>query len=101
MSESPRKPEPRPGRGPLRTVIKLVIASLIVGAIFAFLGLSPIGFWRGVFDAVRSLIALLGNSIGEVALNLATYLVLGGAVVVPVWMVTRLLSSRRDRGPPV
>ena len=79
------------------TLIKLVIASVFVGAALSFLGLSPFAFWRSVVDGVRNLIAAIGSSFGEIAVNLATYLVLGAVIVVPIWLVTRLLSARRDR----
>ncbi len=85
------------GRTPQRTVIKLVIASLIVGGVLGMLGVSPIGFWRSVFDGVKAILSTLGATVGEIALNLATYFVFGAAIVVPVWVVTRLLSGGRDR----
>lgn len=78
-----------------RTLVQLVIASVIVGAIFSFLGVGPREFWRGIFEGVRDIIATLGESIGEIALNLATYLVIGAAIVVPVWILFRLFSSRK------
>lgn len=79
------------------TLIKLVVASVIVGAALSLLGLSPFAFWRSVVDGVRNLIAAIGDSFGEIVVNLATYLVLGAVIVVPIWLVTRLISTRRDR----
>lgn len=83
------------GGGVTRTVIQLVIASIIVGAIFSFLGIGAREFWSGIFNNVRDLLSKLGTSFGEVALTLLTYLVIGAAVVVPIWLVARLLSSRK------
>ena len=77
------------------TIIKLLIASIIVGAVFSFLGVGAIDFWRGIFESVKGLISTLGESVGEIALNLATYLVIGAAIVIPIWLIARLLSSRR------
>jgi len=77
-----------------RTVFKLALVSLFVGATLAFLGVSPIGFWRGVFDAIKNLLMTLGDSIGEIALTLASYLIVGALIVVPVWAVIKLLSNR-------
>jgi len=82
------------GRSPRRTLVQLVIASIIVGAVLAFLGLSPIGFWNGIFDAVKGLVSAIGNSASEVVVNLVTYLLLGAVIVVPVWLISRLLSGR-------
>jgi apolipoprotein N-acyltransferase len=85
------------GRDPARTVLKLIVASIFVGGVLALLGLSPIGFWRGIFNGLRDLISAIGNSFGEVVVNLATYLVLGAAIVVPIWLISRLLSGPRNR----
>lgn len=88
----------RPGffkGNPTRTILQLVIASVIVGAIFSFLGLSPKEFWRGIFDTFRNLVELLGESIGEIAVNLLTYLLIGAAIVVPIWLIVRVISGRK------
>lgn len=78
-----------------RTAIQLVIASIIVGAIFSFLGLGAMEFWRGIFDGLKNLLSAIGESFGEIALNLITWLIIGAAIVVPIWLVARLLSSRK------
>ena len=78
-----------------RTLLQLAVASIVVGAIFTFIGLSPREFWRGVFEGVRRVAAALGDSFGDIAVNLATYLLIGAAIVVPIWLVARLLSGRR------
>jgi len=80
---------------PWRTVIRLVIASVIVGAIFSFLGLGVIEFWEGIFDTVKDLVSALGENLSEIVVNLVTYFIIGAAVVVPIWFVMRLLRSRR------
>lgn len=78
-----------------RTIIKLVIASIIVGAVFSFLGIGVREFWSGVFDNVRDLIGALGENLSEIALTLLTYLAIGAGIVVPIWFIRRLLSSRK------
>jgi len=83
------------GGGATRTIIKLIVASLIVGAIFSFLGIGPQEFWRGIFHSVKDLISALGESFGEIVTTLLTYFVIGAAIVVPIWLIARLLSSRK------
>jgi len=83
------------GKSARRTIIQLVIASIIVGAIFSVLGLGALEFWRGMFDGIKNLLSAIGDSFGEIALNLATYLVIGAAIVVPIWLAARLLSKRK------
>ncbi len=78
-----------------RTVLKLVIASIIVGAIFSFLGIGVREFWSGVFDNVKDVVGMLGESFGEIALTVLTYLLIGAGIVIPIWLVARLLSSRK------
>ena len=85
------------GRRPARTVLQLVVASIFVGAALALFDISPIRFWRGLFDGVKSLISAIGESFGEIVVNLATYFLLGAAIVVPVWLILRLLSGARRK----
>jgi len=83
------------GKSAARTIIQIVIASIFVGAIFSFLGLGAVEFWRGIFEGVKNLWNAIGDSFSEIILNLATYLLLGAAIVVPIWIVARLLSGRK------
>lgn len=78
-----------------RTILQLVIASIIVGAIFSFVGIGPREFWRGIFDTASGLVSALGDNISEIALTLGTYLLIGAAIVVPIWLISRVLSSRK------
>ena len=38
------------GKSPGRTIIQLVVASIFVGAALALFDISPLNFWRGIFD---------------------------------------------------
>ena len=82
------------GPSPGRTIIQLAIASIIVGAIFSVLDLGALEFWRGIFDTLTGLIRSIGDSFGEIAVNLITYLIIGGAIVIPVWLIMRLIRGR-------
>lgn len=81
------------GAQPRRTAVKLIIASVIVGAFLAFWGVSPREFWSGVFDVFRGLVGWLGDSVGEIVGNLLTYLLFGAAIVIPVWVLVRILNG--------
>lgn len=81
------------GRSIRKTVLQLVVASIIVGGLLMLLGLSPLNFWRGIFDGVWDVISVIGDSFGEIVGNLAKYLVVGAAIVVPIWIVARLLTG--------
>ena len=77
------------------TAMRLLILSLIVGLFLSFLGLDPVEFWRGAWSMVSGLVSMLGDTAVEIIRNLTTYLLFGAAIVVPMWIVLRLLSGRR------
>ncbi|PPQ40208.1 hypothetical protein CH337_17600 [Rhodoblastus acidophilus] len=110
MSENPTNPQhpfaPRPadfpaqrpesdlerflGGSPGAVLARLVVLSLIVGFFLVWLDIRPgevlaglqrivERFWAAGFDAVR---------------EIAAYLAAGAAIVVPVWLVLRLLSLK-------
>lgn len=83
------------GGQPRRTAIRLIIASIVVGAFLAFWGVSPAEFWSGIFEFVRGIVGWLGDSVGEILMNLGTYLLFGAAIVVPVWLIMRLINGDR------
>ena len=92
MNDEERRP--RLSRNAGRTIIQLLVASIFVGAVFSFLGLDAIDFWRGLFESLRNLIRSLGESLGEVVVTLATYLIIGAAIVVPIWLIAKLIRGR-------
>lgn len=81
------------GSQPRRTAIQLVIASVLVGAFLAFWGISPREFWAGAFDFFKGLLGWLGDSVGEIVTNLLTYLLFGAAIVIPVWLIMRVING--------
>lgn len=79
------------GDSPLRVVLKLAVASFIVGMIMASLGLSP---WD-IILGTRDFFVRLWN-MGFAAIDqFLGYLLLGAVIVVPIWIVIRLLNMRR------
>lgn len=77
-------------RGLAGTLLKLLIASLVVGFILSALGITPAGIvarlggtLEGALDSVASLLS-----------GTIEYILLGGILVVPVWLVVLLLRSR-------
>lgn len=81
--------------GATRTAIQLIVASILVGAIFSLIGLSAAEFWKGIFTATRNFIDSFADRFGDIAVNLITWLVIGGAVVIPIWLVAKVLSRGR------
>jgi hypothetical protein len=74
-----------------RTLLKLVVISLIVGFVMATFDIDP---W-GLIYTIRKFITDIWYN-GFAALGaIGDYLILGGAIVLPVFIVIRLLSYRR------
>lgn len=79
------------GDSPLRIAIKLIVVSFIVGIVMAAFNWTPwdvyygiedffVGIWETGFDALY---------------RFGGYLLLGAAVVIPIFIVLRLVSYRR------
>ncbi len=79
------------GDSPLRVVLKLAVASFIVGMIMASLGLSP---WDILLGAREFLLRLWNMGFAAIDQFLG-YILLGAVIVVPIWIVIRLLNMRR------
>ncbi len=84
------------GGSPLTVLVRLVAVSLIVGALMSWLGIDALD----ILDDVQRAFAHLYGS-GFAALRGVGGTVLGGAaVVVPVWVVLRVLSWRGPQPRP-
>lgn len=79
------------GDSPFRVVLKLAVASFIVGMVMASLGLSP---WD-ILAGARDLFVRLWNMGFSAIDQFLGYILLGAVIVVPIWLVLRLLSVRR------
>ena len=78
------------GGSPVAVLIKLIVVSLIVGALLMWLDIRPAAVFRMLQDLADRLWTLGFASIRE----FGNYIIAGAAIVVPVWLVLRLLSYR-------
>ena len=79
------------GDTPGRVIVKLLVVSIIVGFVMAVFGWTP----YGIIYTVRDFILDLWHS-GFAALGrIGDYLLLGAAVVIPVFVILRILNYRR------
>ena len=84
------------GGAPVPVIVRLALVSILVGAGMMWLDIHP---WDLVDDVERSLYHLWAT--GFIGLNrLGAYLVTGGIIVIPVWVVLRVLSFRPERPRP-
>ena len=81
------------GGPPLSVIFRLVLLSILIGVILEVLGLDP---WN-VIDSLRSLILRIWDMGFDAVRWLWRYLLLGAALVVPIWLVMRLMGIARGR----
>ena len=81
------------GGSPLAVLGRLILVSILVGVVLSALGLDP-------FDIVHSIERLI-RSIWDMGFDavrwLWRYLLLGAVIVVPIWIVLRLINAPRGK----
>ncbi|MGX5667822.1 DUF6460 domain-containing protein [Rhizobium daejeonense] len=78
------------GDTPGRTLVKLLVVSLIVGFIMTVFGIYPLDIVDGVRHFFLELWYRGFSALGRVG----DYLLLGATVVIPIFIVLRLFGSR-------
>lgn len=81
------------GGSPMAVLGRLILASILVGVILAALGLDP-------FDIVRSaerLFRWFWNMGFDAFRWLWRYFLLGAVIVIPIWIIMRLINGARGR----
>jgi len=81
------------GGPPLSVIFRLVLLSILIGVILEVLGLDP---WN-IIDSLRTLVLRIWDMGFDVVRWLWRYLLLGAAVVVPVWLIVRLVRAGKGR----
>jgi hypothetical protein len=79
------------GGPPLSVVLKIILLSVVVGVILSALGLDPRDIWQSLVELVRH----VWNMGWDAVLWLWRYFLLGAVIVVPIWLVVRLLKAGR------
>ncbi|EJT02837.1 DUF6460 domain-containing protein [Rhizobium sp. CCGE 510] len=74
-----------------RTLIKLIVVSLIVGFVMTVFGLTPWNIIYGFRDFILEIWHRGFSALGSVG----NYLILGATIVIPLFVILRLFSYRR------
>lgn len=82
------------GGSPGRVLLQLIVLSLVVGVVLSALGVSPFDIVNGF----RRLIERLWYAGFDSLVWVWRYFLLGAVIVVPVWLVMRLLKAGRRSG---
>jgi hypothetical protein len=81
------------GGSPLAVLAKLVLLSILIGVVLSALGLDP---WN-IVNSVRAVIRAIWD-MGFDAVHLVwRYFLLGAVLVIPIWLILRLLRAPRGR----
>ena len=81
------------GGSPAAVFVRLFFVSMIVGALLMWLDIRP---WD-IFRAIDRLFERLWNLGFDAVREVGEYVLAGAVLVVPVWLITRLLSQRPVR----
>ncbi len=81
------------GGSPASVALRLIVISFIVGMILVAFGFEPADIVDSVTGLVHRLVEFGLTDVRQIGRILAT----GALVVLPVWLVLRLLDSRRAR----
>lgn len=95
-SGASQEPAPEPtnpleaflGGSPAAVALKLLLMSLVVGALMMWLEIRPADILIGVANFIRRLYALGFGAVRE----LIDYLLAGAAIVLPAWLLLRVLT---------
>jgi hypothetical protein len=81
------------GGPPLAVIFRLVLLSILIGVILEVMGLDPFN----IIDSLRRLFLRIWDMGFDAIAWLWRYLVLGAAIVVPVWVIIRLTRMGKGR----
>ncbi len=81
------------GGSPLGVVVRLILLSIVVGVILSALGLDPFNIVRSIERLLRTIWDMGFDAIAWVW----RYFLLGAVLVVPIWLVVRILKSLGSR----
>ncbi|TMJ27530.1 MAG: hypothetical protein E6G96_12790 [Alphaproteobacteria bacterium] len=81
------------GGPPLAVIFRLILLSILIGVILEVLGLDPLN----IIDSLRRLVLRIWDMGFDAIRWLWRYLVLGAAIVVPVWLIIRVTRVGKGR----
>lgn len=81
------------GGNPLGVVIRLALISIVVGIVMKALGIDLGNFFQRINELLRNIYDL-GFGAVEWVLE---YMLLGALVVVPIWLIARVVGASRSK----
>ena len=81
------------GGSPVTVLLRLIVVSFVAGFLLETFGFDPVGLLNEVVRAARHIVEFGLTDVRQLGRILLT----GAMVVVPVWLVLRLLDAGRTR----
>jgi len=81
------------GGPPLAVIFRLILLSILIGVILEVMGLDPLN----IITSLRRLFLRIWDMGFDAIAWLWRYLVLGAAIVVPVWVIIRITRMGKGR----
>ncbi len=81
------------GGSPLAVLGRLILVSILVGVILSALGLDPFNIWHSITRLIRTLWDMGFDAVRYVW----RYFLLGAVIVIPIWIIVRLVNAPRGR----
>lgn len=78
----------------LRTAIRLILLSLVVGMVLSLIGITPVDFWGSAVNLAED----IGRALVRFAEWAFIYILIGAAIVFPVYFLHRFITRKRP-GP--
>ena len=81
------------GGSPIAVFFRLLFASMLVGALLVWLDISPFQ----IFENLRRLVDYVWSLGFDAVREIGRYVAAGAIIVVPIWLILRLMSFRAPR----
>ena len=81
------------GGNPLGVILRLIVISIVVGIVLQALNISPPDILYRLELLIRRIYEMGFDSFR----GLINYFLIGAVVVIPIWLIARLLGAFRDR----
>jgi hypothetical protein len=81
------------GGSPMWVVVRLILLSIVIGVLLSALGLDPWNILHSVERLIRRIFDLGWDAVAW----LWRYFLLGAVLVVPIWLIVRLVRSSQGR----
>jgi Family of unknown function (DUF6460) len=81
------------GGSPMWVVVRLILLSIVIGVLLSALGLDPWNILQSVERLIRRILDLGWDAVAW----LWRYFLLGAVLVIPIWLIVRLMRSTQGR----